>query len=233
MRCHKRDEGTSGCIAKTGHKGKCTIRPNPDAPRPETWSCAAEGCERRVKTDGARCPVHRGMMNRGVRRGRHPAEGIAGAAQRRNGIRPAAPTDATEPQAPRARDGRDLVKRRIEALTVYDVIASKAARKALVGLGRALLAMFDKPEVRWPTPTGKQWIIDHGGGPCPPPWPLECQIFVDADNVEWLLCSDGLWTRVDRVEKLIPSKGDCSTCGMPLHRGWPHRKCRWCRRMFH
>ena len=78
----------------------------------------------------------------------------------------------------------------------------------------------------------KQWIIDHGGGDCPPPWPLECQIFVDKSGVEWLLCSDRLWTRVDRVEKLIPSRDRYATCGVPLHRGWPHRKCRWCRRVF-
>jgi len=148
--------------------GKCTIRPNPDDPRPETWPCAAEGCGRRVKTDGARCPVHRGMMNRGVRRGagRTPDEPWP-----RRPMRPAAPTDAATPdevvdprnledavargayasaarEDGRVRDGRDLVKRRIEALTVYDVIASKAARKVLVGLGRALLAMFDKPEAR-------------------------------------------------------------------------------------
>ena len=152
MRCHKRDEGTSGCIAEAGHMGRCTIRPNPNDPRPETWPCAAEGCERRVKTDGARCPVHRGMMGRGVRRGasRTPDEPWP-----RRPMRLAAPTDAATPDGRlparedgRVRDGRDLVKRRIESPSVYDVIASKAARKALVGLGRALLAIFDKPEAR-------------------------------------------------------------------------------------
>ena len=150
MRCRKHVEGDMGCIAEAGHLARCTIRPNPDDPRPETWPCAAEDCGRRVKTDGAHCPVHRGMMNRGVPRGRGRAAGAAGAAERRNGIRPAAPSDATEPVSPRAcppgrvRDGQDLVKRHIEALTVQDVIANKAARKVLVGLGRALLEMFEK-----------------------------------------------------------------------------------------
>jgi hypothetical protein len=78
----------------------------------------------------------------------------------------------------------------------------------------------------------KTWIADHGGGPVPGPAPLECQIFLDDSGVEWLLCSDGFWTRVDRVEKLISSRGSCATCGIPLHTKWPHKKCRWCRRVF-
>jgi len=78
----------------------------------------------------------------------------------------------------------------------------------------------------------KAWIVDHGGGLVPGVPPLENMIFTDRDGTEWLLCSDGFWTRTDRVERLIGSKGDCPTCGCPLHPGWPHRKCRWCRRNF-
>jgi hypothetical protein len=72
------------------------------------------------------------------------------------------------------------------------------------------------------------FIEEHGHGA--PPWPKENVIFEAKDGRLWMLCSDGLWTCLDAVERLIPSSGECATCGCPLHRDWQAQRCRWCRR---
>jgi hypothetical protein len=75
--------------------------------------------------------------------GRQAIEG-AGATGAGRDVAPNGPV--LPPPAAPVRDGRIEVQRRIEALTVQDIIANKAARKALVGLARMILATYGEAD---------------------------------------------------------------------------------------
>jgi len=132
MRCHKHDENGSGCRNQTGHRGKCKIRPNPDSPQPADWPCAEAGCLRRVKHEGSRCHLHR----------HRPAGAGPGDAPHRRPI----PSDPREPGLPALPGYGPMAKPHkagIIALEAADIIANKAARKALVGLARTILKTYE------------------------------------------------------------------------------------------
>ena len=108
MRCHKhdgkQDDVKVGCLNRTGHRGKCKIRPNPDSPQ--------------------------------------PAGAGPGDAPHRRPI----PSDPREPGLPALPGYGPMAKPHkagIIALEAADIIANKAARKALVGLARTILKTYE------------------------------------------------------------------------------------------